>query len=52
MPLTIEQALNEIPVLKMARVVAGSNNLVHAIRWTHIIDHPDVIPWVQEGYLL
>jgi len=52
MPLTIEQALKEIPVLKSAKVVAGGQNLNNIIRWTHIIDHPDVLPWVQEGYLL
>lgn len=52
MPLTIEQALNTIPVLKSAKVVAGGQNLNNIIRWTHIIDHPDVLPWVQEGYLL
>ena len=52
MPMTIEQALNELPILKSARVVAGGQNLKNIIRWTHIIDHPDVLPWVQEGYLL
>src|SRR4030067_3572325 len=52
MPLTIERALKEIPVLKSAKVVAGGQNLNNIIRWTHIIDHPDVLPWVQEGYLL
>ncbi len=52
MPLTIEQALKEIPVLSAARVMAGEQNLGQIIRWTHIIDHPDVVPWVQEGYLL
>jgi purine catabolism regulator len=52
MPLTIEQALDEISFLKSAKVVAGRENLKNVIRWTHIIDHPDVLPWVQEGYLL
>ncbi len=52
MPLTLSQALKTIPVLSKARVVAGSQGLERTIRWTHIIDHPDVVPWVQEGHLL
>lgn len=52
MPLTIERALKEIPVLRAAKVVAGEQNLNQVIRWTHIIDHPEIVPWVQEGYLL
>jgi purine catabolism regulator len=52
MPLTIAQALREIPILSKAKVVAGYSGLNRVIRWTHIIDHPDVVPWVQEGHLL
>ena len=52
MPLTVSRALRELPVLSKARVVAGSVGLDRTIRWTHIIDHPDVIPWVQEDQLL
>jgi PucR family transcriptional regulator, purine catabolism regulatory protein len=52
MPLSIAQALSEIPVLKSAKVVAGGEKLDNIIIWTHIVDHPDVLPWVQEGYLL
>ena len=52
MPLTIEQALHEIPVLTTAEVVAGHCGLDRVIRWTHIVDHPDVVPWVREGNLL
>lgn len=52
MPLTLSQALQTIPVLSKAKVVAGSKGLDRNIRWTHIIDHPDVVPWVQEGHLL
>jgi purine catabolism regulator len=52
MPLTVAQALRELPVLSKARVVAGSAGLDRAIRWTHIIDHPDVVPWAREGHLL
>ncbi len=52
MTLTIAQALQQIPVLSKAVVVAGSRGLDRPIRWTHIIDHPDVVPWVKEGHLL
>jgi purine catabolism regulator len=52
MTLTVAQMLRELPVLSKAQVVAGSGGLDRAVRWTHIIDHPDVTPWVQEGHLL
>ena len=52
MAITIAQALNELPVLSKATVVAGFAGLDRTIRWTHIIDHPDVVPWVKEGHLL
>lgn len=52
MPITLSQALKTIPVLSKANVVAGSRGLDRTIRWTHIIDHPDVVPWVKEGHLL
>lgn len=52
MPLTIAQALKDIPALQTAKVVAGEQNLDQPIRWTHIIDHPDILPFVQEGHLL
>jgi PucR family transcriptional regulator, purine catabolism regulatory protein len=52
MPLTVSRALTQLNVLAKAKVVAGSKGLDRTIRWTHIIDHPDVIPWVKEGHLL
>ncbi len=52
MPLTLSQALKELPVLAKAKVVAGSGGLDRVVRWTHIIDHPDILPYVHEGYLL
>jgi purine catabolism regulator len=52
MTLTIAQALHELPILSKAQVVAGASGVERTIRWTHIIDHPDVVPWVQEGHLL
>jgi purine catabolism regulator len=52
MPLTVAQAIQELPVLASAQVIAGHGGLSRVIRWTHIVDHPDVIPWVREGNLL
>ncbi len=52
MTLTIAQALHELPILSKAQVVAGASGVDRTIRWTHIIDHPDVVPWVKEGHLL
>jgi len=52
MPLTVARALPDLPVLSKARVVSGTGVLDRTIRWTHIIDHPDEVPWVQEGHLL
>jgi hypothetical protein len=44
MPLTVAQALRDLPVLSKAIVVAGSGGLDRTIRWTHIIDHLDMVP--------
>ncbi len=52
MPLTVSQALHHLPILSTARVVAGSSGLQHSIRWTHIVDNPEVVDWVREGILL
>jgi purine catabolism regulator len=52
MLLTLAVALKELEILKDAVVVAGSGGLNRAIRWTHIIDFPDVAPWVSRGDLL
>jgi PucR family transcriptional regulator, purine catabolism regulatory protein len=52
MQLTIETALNEIAILARADVVAGSGGLNRALHWTHIVELPDVMPWVREGDLL
>ena len=51
MGLTIAQALSELPILSKARVVAGDIGLHHIIRWTHIMDHPDLVPWIKDGNL-
>ncbi|MCU6793710.1 PucR family transcriptional regulator ligand-binding domain-containing protein [Paenibacillus sp. WQ 127069] len=38
--------------LQQARVVAGSQGLHRTIRWVHIVDLPDPLPWVQSGDFL
>lgn len=52
MALTLEFALQHLDILKQARVVAGEGGLKRPIRWAHIVDLPDVTPWVREGDLL
>jgi PucR family transcriptional regulator, purine catabolism regulatory protein len=52
MQLTIETALKEIAILSRAEVVAGSGGLNRPLYWTHIVELPDVMPWVREGDLL
>jgi len=51
MSLTVREALS-LNVLKDAKVVAGEQGLDNPIRWTHIIDHPDITKWVKGGELL
>ena len=51
MSLTVREALS-LNVLKEAVVVAGHRGLDNPIRWTHILDHPDVSDWVKGGEVL
>ncbi|HKS43279.1 MAG TPA: PucR family transcriptional regulator ligand-binding domain-containing protein [Blastocatellia bacterium] len=51
MSLTVRDALS-LNVLKEAVVVAGHRGLDNPIRWTHILDHPDVSDWVKGGEVL
>jgi purine catabolism regulator len=39
-------------VLHKSRVVAGQHGLGREIRWVHIVDMPDILPWVRAGQLL
>ncbi len=39
-------------VLGKARVVAGSQGLSNEVRWVHIVDIPEILPWVRPGQLL
>lgn len=51
MSLTVREALS-LSALKDARVVAGYKGLDNPIRWTHILDLPDVAEWVKGGEVL
>ena len=39
-------------VLGKAHVVAGERGLSNEIRWAHIVDMPEIVPWVRPGQLL
>ncbi len=52
MPLTLQTALETLPIFATASVIAGQGGLGREIRWTHIVDNPDILPWVREGDLL
>jgi purine catabolism regulator len=41
-----------LPVLEGAHVVAGHAGLGREIRWVHISDLPDMLPWVQAEQLV
>ncbi len=47
----VEDALAST-ILHKTRVVAGHNGLDREIRWVHIVDMPDILPWVRAGQLL
>jgi len=49
--LDLATALRETK-LRHARVVAGERSLDRPLRWVHMVDHPDIIAWVQPGQLL
>ncbi|MCE3028385.1 PucR family transcriptional regulator [Salinicola sp. DM10] len=49
--LDLATALRETK-LRHARVVAGERSLSRPLRWVHMVDHPDIIAWVQPGQLL
>jgi PucR family transcriptional regulator, purine catabolism regulatory protein len=38
--------------LEEARVVAGRRGLESDVRWAHVVEIPDPLPWVREGQLL
>jgi len=49
--MTIREALG-LESLKSAEVVAGQDGLDRQVRWTHVVDLPDLAPWVRAGQLL
>ncbi|MFD0698226.1 PucR family transcriptional regulator [Paenibacillus sp. GCM10027628] len=38
--------------LSRVRIVAGADSLERTIRWTHVVDLPDPLPWVNPGDLM
>lgn len=50
-PMKLHEML-ALDALQSARVVAGANGLHREVRWVHIIDIPEPLPWVQAGQLL
>jgi purine catabolism regulator len=50
-PVTVREAL-ALESLHSARVVAGASGLDRQVRWTHVIDMPDPVPWVSPGQVL
>lgn len=49
--MTVREALG-LESLRSARVVAGEQGLDRDVRWTHVVDLPDLAPWVRPGQLL
>lgn len=49
--MTVKDALG-IDSLRSARLVAGARGLGRDVRWAHVIDIPDPLPWVRAGQLL
>lgn len=42
----------ELPVLHGSRVVAGSSGLHQRVRWVHVVDLSDPLPWIDRGMLM
>ncbi|MDR5694635.1 MAG: PucR family transcriptional regulator ligand-binding domain-containing protein [Armatimonadota bacterium] len=51
MAITIREAL-ALEALRQVRVIAGHKGLDRKIRWVHIIDIPEILPWLRGGELL
>ncbi|NPV91250.1 MAG: hypothetical protein HPY50_10825 [Firmicutes bacterium] len=49
--LTIREALN-LPALASTKVIAGAQGLDRTIEWFHIIDIPQIMPWVNKGDII
>ena len=42
----------QLTILGKTRVVAGADGLSREVGWVHIVDIPDILPWVRPGQLL
>ncbi len=49
--ITVKEALN-LPSLKEAQVIAGASGLDRAMDWFHILDIPQVVPWIRKDRIL
>ena len=49
--MTVREAL-KLASLRSARVIAGEAGIDRVVRWTHVVDLPDLAPWVRPGQLL
>lgn len=49
--LTVGEVM-QIPLLKRAKVVSGHQGLKNRVKWFHIIDFPQFVPWLDGGELL
>jgi PucR family transcriptional regulator, purine catabolism regulatory protein len=47
----LREALS-LPALRRAQVVAGATGLSAEVRSVHMVDHPDMLPWVRPHQLL
>ncbi len=44
--------LLELPILQGTRVVAGEAGMEQRVRWVHVVDLPDPLPWIDRGMLM
>lgn len=49
--MNVREALG-IASLRSAALVAGGQGLEREVRWAHVIDMPDPVPWVRPGQML
>lgn len=41
-----------LPVLEGSRLVAGAGGTTTRVRWVHVVDLPDPLPWIDRGMLM
>jgi len=49
--ITVREALT-LDALRAVKIIAGHKGLDRQIRWVHIIDIPEILPWLRGGELL